>query len=109
MGRRGRTKGWDGGSGSGSLEGIFCVEGGLGFEHGTGDGEEAVGDAAQGAAMAMTALAQFGIAGAAARVVLNGVIVDSSRNPTLRTSAVGQGLGFATAAYFAWRSRRWLG
>ena len=44
----------------------------MGFEHGTGDGEEAVGDAAQGAAMAVTALAQFGIAGAAARVVLNG-------------------------------------
>ena len=73
-------------SGSGSLEGIFWVEGGLGFEHGTGDGEEAVGDAAQGAAMAVTALAQFGMAGAAARVVLNGdagPMVDGGAQPQM--------------------------
>ena len=40
---------------------MFRVEGGLGFKHGARarDSEEPIGDAAQGAAMAMTALAQF--------------------------------------------------
>ena len=51
---------------------MFRVEGGLGFKHGASDSEEPIGDAAQGAAMAMTALAQFRVAGAAARIVLDG-------------------------------------
>ena len=59
-------------SGSGDLGGMFRVEGGLGFKHGASDSEEPIGDAAQGAAMAMTALAQFRVSGAAARIVLDG-------------------------------------
>jgi hypothetical protein len=42
---------------------MFRVEGGLGFKHGASDSEEPIGDAARGAAMAMTALAQFRVAG----------------------------------------------
>ena len=41
-------------------------------EHGAGDGEQAVGDAAQGAAMAVTALTQCGVAVTAEFVMLNG-------------------------------------
>ena len=56
------TKGWSSRSnqgmgprsGSGGLGGMFRVEGGLGFKHGASDSEEPIGDAAQGAAMAMT-------------------------------------------------------
>ena len=65
------TKGWSSRSnqgmgprsGRGGLGGIFRVEGGLGFKHGASDGEEPIGDAAQGAAMAMTAFAQSGAYG----------------------------------------------
>ena len=48
------------------------VEGGAGFEHGTGDVEESVGDRAERLAMAMTSASQFGVFGAAARIVLHG-------------------------------------
>src|SRR5208283_4780386 len=51
-----------------------------------GDGEQAVGDTPQGAAMAMTSLAQFRIAGAAANVVLDGdagPMVDGGAQPQM--------------------------
>ena len=51
---------------------MFWIEGCLALEHGASDGEQAVGDTPQGAAMAMTSLAQFRIAGVAANVVLDG-------------------------------------
>ena len=44
---------------------MFWIEGCLALEHGASDGEQAVGDTPQGAAMAMTSLAQFRIAGVA--------------------------------------------
>lgn len=59
-------------SGGDGLESMFWIEGCLAFEHGASDGEQTVGNTAQGAALAMTALAQFGVAGAAAGVVLDG-------------------------------------
>jgi len=73
-------------SGSGGLGGMFPVEGGLGFKHGASDSEEPIGDAAQGAAMAMTALAQFRVAGAAARIVLDGdtgPMIDGGAQPQM--------------------------
>ena len=88
------TKGWSSRSnqgmgprsGSGGLGGMFRVEGGLGFKHGASDSEEPIGDAAQGAAMAMTALAQFRVAGAAARIVLDGdtgPMIDGGAQPQM--------------------------
>ena len=65
---------------------MFWIEGGLAFEHGASDGEQTVGNTAQGAAMAMTALAQFGVAGAAAGVVLDGdagPMVDGGAQPQM--------------------------
>jgi hypothetical protein len=65
---------------------MFRVEGGLGFKHGASDSEEPIGDAAQGAAMAMTALAQFRVAGAAARIVLDGdtgPMIDGGAQPQM--------------------------
>ena len=50
------------------------------------DSEEPIGDAAQGAAMAMTALAQFRVAGAAARIVLDGdtgPMIDGGAQPQM--------------------------
>jgi choline dehydrogenase-like flavoprotein len=88
------TKGWSSRSnqgmgprsGSGDLGGMFRVEGGLGFKHGASDSEEPIGDAAQGATMAMTALAQFRVAGAAARIVLDGdtgPMIDGGAQPQM--------------------------
>src|SRR6202011_1716694 len=54
---------------------LLCVlwnEGGLAFEHGAGDGEEAVANRAERTGVTMTALSQGGIFGAASRVVLHG-------------------------------------
>ena len=59
-------------SGGDGLDSMFWIEGCLALQHGASDGEQAVSDTPQGAAMAMTSLAQFRIAGAAARVVLDG-------------------------------------
>jgi hypothetical protein len=52
-------------SGGDGLDSMFWIEGCLALEHGASDGEQAVGDTPQGAAMEMTSLAQFRIAGAA--------------------------------------------
>ena len=56
------------------------------FEHGASDERETIGNTCKGAAMAMTALAQFGVAGAAAGVVLDGdagPMVDSGAQPQM--------------------------
>jgi hypothetical protein len=58
----------------------------LALEHGASDGEQAVGDTPQGAAMAITSLAQFRIAGAAARIVLDGdtgPMIDGGAQPQM--------------------------
>ncbi len=65
---------------------MFWIEGCLALEHGASDGEQAVGDTPQGAAMAMTSLAQFRITGAAANVVLDGdagPMVDGGAQPQM--------------------------
>lgn len=48
------------------------VEWRLAGEHGAGHGEQAVGDAAHGAAVTVIALAQFGVAATAELAVLDG-------------------------------------
>src|SRR6516162_6953041 len=88
-------------SGSVGYGGTVRIEGGLGSEHGAGDGEEAVGDAAQGAAVAVTTLAQFGVARAAAGVVLNGdarPMVDGGAQPELAGLAHEHDAALAAAA-----------
>ena len=73
-------------SGGDGLDGMFWIEGCLALEHGASDGEQAVGDTPQGAAMAMTSLAQFRIAGVAANVVLDGdagPMVDGGAQPQM--------------------------
>src|SRR5208337_1423070 len=68
------------------LDSMFWIEDCLALEHGASDGGQAVGDTPQGAAMAMTSLAQFRIAGAAAHVVLDGdagPMVDGGAQPQM--------------------------
>ena len=51
---------------------MVLVEDGLVIEHGTGDGEQAVGDGAEGTGMTMAALAQGAILFSASGIVLYG-------------------------------------
>ena len=69
----------------GLLLGITGVKHGLPVEHRAGHREQAVGNAAQGAPVAVTSLAQFGIATAAERIVL-----DSNPGPVIDRAAQSQ-------------------
>ncbi len=48
------------------------IEHGLAFEHGTGNGKQAVGDGAQDSGMTVAASSQVGVFGSACDVVLEG-------------------------------------
>lgn len=48
------------------------IEHGLAFEHGTGNGKQAVGDRAQGSGMTVTASSRVGVLDSACGVVLEG-------------------------------------
>lgn len=54
------------------MDGEGGVEGGAGFQHGTGDIEEAVGDRSQRAAMTVPAAPESGVFGPALGVMLDG-------------------------------------
>lgn len=66
------------------------VEGCPGLEHGAGDGEQAVGDGAQRAAMGVAALSEFAVTGMAAGAALGadpGPIIDGGVQPELACMA----------------------
>jgi len=74
----------------------MSFEGGAGGEHGAGDGEEAVGDRAQCAGVAVATSAQGGVFLAAVRVALHG-----DAGPVV--GGIGEAVvsGMATPARFA--------
>ena len=76
------------------------IEGRLVFEHGASDREEAVGDAAQGAGMSVTAGSEGGVFGLADGVVLHGdagPVVDRVLQPVVGGEAADDDQGLARA------------
>ncbi len=100
-GRHGRTKGWDQGQAAAASAACSGLKVDWVFKHGASDSEEPIGDAAQGAAMAMTALAQFRVAGSAARIVLDGdtgPMIDGGAQPQMAGLTHEDDAAFAAAS-----------
>src|SRR5580693_3838080 len=91
-----------GGSRTGGLANLVGgVEQRLLFEQGAGHRQQAVGDGAQGAAVAVAALAQRGITAAAERVVLGcqaRPMIERVREPLIAGVTAHDDAGFAAAA-----------
>ena len=87
-------------SGSMALVEMLGIEHGLAFEHGAGDGEQAIGDGAQGPGVSVSALAQSGVLGPASGVVLHGnarPMVNGIAEPGVRGQAPDDDLALAGA------------
>jgi hypothetical protein len=78
------AKGWELSSSSGLLGGPLRIEQGSAGQHGTGHRKQPIGDTTQGAAVAVTALAQFGISAAVEFIVLDDYarpVIDGAAQP----------------------------
>ena len=83
-----------------ALPWVFGIEGGLVFKHGTGDGDEPVGDGSQGTGMALAAGTEGGVFGTAGWVALHGdarPVVDGVAQAVVRGEAADNDHALARA------------